>query len=90
LTNKVAGLVDPQKLIAQLTASTQAMVMNTNPAWTMEQAFAKRYLDSNNRELVALEKRERLDPLTALRERPTACATCSCVSPKSSISRLKP
>jgi FMN phosphatase YigB (HAD superfamily) len=40
LTNRVAGLVDPKKLIAQLTASTQAMVMNTNPAWTMEQAFA--------------------------------------------------
>ena len=40
LTNKVAGLVDPQKLIAQLTASTQAMVMNTNPARTMEEAFA--------------------------------------------------
>lgn len=40
LTKKVAGIVDPTKLIPQLTASTQAMVMKTNAAWTMEQAFA--------------------------------------------------
>ena len=39
LTKKVSGLIDSSKLILQLTASTQAMVMKTNPAWTMEQAF---------------------------------------------------
>ena len=40
LTKKVAHLVPPDKFIAQLTASTRAMVARTDLSLTMEEAFA--------------------------------------------------
>jgi FMN phosphatase YigB (HAD superfamily) len=40
LTKKVAHLVPPDKLIAQLTASTRALVARTDLSLTMEEAFA--------------------------------------------------
>ncbi|MBI5032333.1 MAG: HAD family hydrolase [Chloroflexi bacterium] len=40
LTKKVAHLVSPDKFIAQLTASTRAMVAKTDLSLTMEDAFA--------------------------------------------------
>ena len=40
LTNKVAHLVAPDKLIAQLRASTRAMAMNNDPTRTLADVFA--------------------------------------------------
>jgi len=40
LTKQVAHLTPPDKFIAQLTASTRAMVANTDPTRTMEEIFA--------------------------------------------------
>jgi len=40
LTKKLAHLIAPEKLIAQLHASTRAMVANTDPTRTLAQVFA--------------------------------------------------
>ncbi len=40
LTRKLAGLVDPQRLIAQLKASTQVMMLNADPARSNAEVFA--------------------------------------------------
>ena len=40
ITKKVAHLVPPDQFIAQLTASTRAMVTNNDPTLTLEQVFA--------------------------------------------------
>ena len=40
ITKKLAGLVPPDKLIAQLTASTRVMMSNDDPACTNAEAFA--------------------------------------------------
>jgi FMN phosphatase YigB (HAD superfamily) len=40
MTRKLAHLIPPDQLIAQLTASTRAMVANADPTRTLEQVFA--------------------------------------------------
>ncbi|MCL4394029.1 MAG: HAD family hydrolase [Chloroflexi bacterium] len=57
LTNKLAGLVPPEKLVAQLTASTQVMMANDNPSRTNAQAFAQDFIPKLGVD------RERLMPL---------------------------